>query len=680
MKLRDRQINKYFVGLALTGLFFLLSSPVFAQSQEQKYPRVANFYLKTPIWSNEASDLARFDVLILHMLAQQNSAEQIKKIRQINPNIKILVYIAAQEFPTEMHKVWDTTSNGLFKQQLSGITNDMWLKDESNNFVIFWGTNRMLNVTDYPSGSNYRWTDYLSDFVVDKLLSTGLWDGVFYDNSWHDVSWVSGGAIDADKNGRNDDKAKLDTAWRAGMSKLFRLTKEKAGRSIYIVGNGDKGYYGDINGIYFENFTTAPYLSWEEKMKLYRTSAETSQKPSIAIAGNTSPNTASAQKDYQKMRFGLTSALMENGYFAYDAGSNHHSENWWYDEYNINLGEPTSPSVSQTGASDYIKDIWRREFSNGVAVVNSLAESREVDLGGEYEKIIGTQDASVNNGGIVSKVKVSAKDGLVMLKTYAVVKNVLFINGAFVQFVDMLGNKVRNGFFAYDEKFSGGARIIYTDLDGQAGDETVVAEGAKFEIQNSNGESWFSDYPYGGNYDGSINISTNILFENQSENQIVITPSYGGKIVMYNYHGATMQAGYSPFDPKGYFGGLSVATARLNGPGQAGSIIIGTGIGKTAEVLIYDNRVSKLIKRFYPYTKTYKGGIYVAVGDLTGDGKDEIIVSAMTGKNMPIRIFDAQGKKISEFMVGGIFGGGNAMVQSVDINFDGKKDIVIMSL
>ncbi len=79
MKLRDRQISKYFVGLALTGLFFLLFSPTFAGAQEQKYPRVANFYLKTPIWSDEANNLARFDVLILHMLAQQNSAEQIKQ-------------------------------------------------------------------------------------------------------------------------------------------------------------------------------------------------------------------------------------------------------------------------------------------------------------------------------------------------------------------------------------------------------------------------------------------------------------------------------------------------------------------------------------------------------------------------------------------------------------------------
>jgi hypothetical protein len=680
MKLRDRQIKKYFVGLALTGLFFLFLAVCPARAQEQNYPRLANFYLKTPIWSDEAKELARFDVLILHMLAQQNSAEQIKKIRQINPDIKILVYIVAQEFPTEMHRVWDTTSNGLFKQQLAGITEEMYLKDQNNSYVIFWGTNRMLNATDYPTGSNYRWTDYLSDFVVNKLLSTGLWDGVFYDNSWYDVSWVNGGAIDADKDGRNDEKTRLDTAWRAGMTKLFRQTKEKAGKPILIVGNGDKGYYGDINGIYFENFTTSPYISWEEKMKLYRSSVQTSQKPSIAIVGNTSQSANTAQKDYRQMRFGLTSALMENGYYAYDAGSNHHSENWWYDEYSVNLGEPMTDAISQTGANDYIKDVWRREFTNGLAVVNSLAESREVDLGGEYEKIIGTQDLSVNNGGIVSKVKIAAKDGLLMLKTYESLKNVLFINGAFVQFMDMLGNRVRNGFFAYDERYPGGSRIIFTDLDGQSGDETVVATGAKLEILDNKGERWYSEYPYDGKFDGAINISTNKLFENQSQNQIVVTPSYGGKIIMYNYHGALMQAGYSPFDPKGYFGGLSVAAARLNGPGQPGNVVIGTGIGKTNEVLIYDNRVSKLLKRFNPYDKKYRGGIYVAAGDLTGDGKDEIIVSAMTGKNMPIKVFDAQGKKLSEFMAGGIFGGSNVMVQSVDINFDGKKDIVIISL
>ncbi len=649
------------------------------QAAEVNYPRIANFYLRTPITTAEAHKLARWDVLILHMLAQQNSADQIKLIRQINPDIKILVYIASQEFPIVKHNVWDPSSNGLFKKQLSGITNEMWLNNAKGDRVIFWQDNWMLNVTDYPA-SGRRWVDYLSDFVADELLSTGLWDGVFYDNSWYDVSWVQNGAIDANKDGRNDEKNSLDAAWRAGMVKLYKLTREKAGKPILIVGNGDRGYYGDINGIYFESFTTAPYISWEEKMRLYALSADTSKSPTIAIIGNTSQDPKISEADYRRMRFGLASSLMENGYYAYDAGSSSHAEIWWYDEYGINLGTPIGPAQPMSSASgDYYKDVWKREFTHGIAIVNSLAEDKEVDLGGDFEKLIGSQDASVNSGGIVGKVTIPAKDGLVMFKTYETVRDVLFVNGAFIRFVDYLGKRVRNGFFAYDSRYPGGARVIFTNLDAKEGDEAIVANQGKLEIFNSLGSRWFNDYPYGGNYKGDIRIAEGNLFEKEVEKQILVAPSYGGKIILYNYHGAVRQGGYYPFGSK-YVGGYSVAAARLEGPGKAGSIVVGVGKGRASEVLIYDNAYKKLKKRFYPYGSSFKGGIHVAAGDVTGDSRDEIIVSAISGTNMPVRVFDGNGKKISEFKPSGLFGSTETIVETVDINYDGRLDIAIISL
>lgn len=665
------------ISAAIFGLIFFCI-PIGANAVENAYPKLANFYLHTPISNATAAGLARFDVLILHMLAGQNSAEQIREIRRLNPNIIILVYIASEEFPVDMHASWDTTPNGLFKKQLRGITDEMWLKNDAGNHVVFWGSNWMLNVTDYPT-NNKRWTDYLSDFVAKELLSTGLYDGVFYDNSWYDVSWIQNGAIDADKNGSNDNKTSLDAAWRAGMTKLFHLTREKAGKPIYIVGNGDRGYYGDINGIYFENFTTAPYISWEEKMRLYKLSADTSAPQRIAIVGNTGSDKYGSQANYQKMRFGLASALMENGYYSYDAGSSSHAENWWYDEYNINLGTPMGSSQSLGGAgSGYFKDVWRREFSNGIALVNSLAESREIDLGGEFEKIIGSQDPEINNGAIVSKVKLPAKDGLLMLKTYQSVNDLVFVNGAMTRFTTMAGARARNGFFAYDSRYPGGARILFTDLDGNDGRETIIASGPKLEIFNSAGDRWFSDYPFGGNFKGDIRLSVGKIFEKQTEDQILISPSFGGKIIMYNYHGGTMQAGYSPFAK--YVGGFSVAAAQFDGADKAGSIVVGVGKGKPAEVLIYDNRLSNITKRFYPYDKTYKGGIYVSAGDLNGDKKDEIIVSPAASKTLPVRVFNSAGKKLAEFKTGALFGASGSMVGTVDINYDGKMEVAVTSL
>ena len=60
--------------------------------------------------------------------------------------------------------------------------------------------------------------------------------------------------------------------------------------------------------------------------------------------------------------------------------------------------------------------------------------NQEIDLGEEYEKIIGTQDTSVNDGAIVDSVIIPPQDGLLMLKTSQTIKEVSFKNGDFLRF------------------------------------------------------------------------------------------------------------------------------------------------------------------------------------------------------------------------------------------------------
>ncbi|HNU96423.1 MAG TPA: putative glycoside hydrolase, partial [Candidatus Magasanikbacteria bacterium] len=210
-----------YVGIKI--LFLILFSAIIAPMNVfavEKNPSVANFYLFTPINDSDARELAKWDVLILQMLAQENSAEQLRLIKKLNPKIIILAYIASEEFPVSMYKQWDKPG-GLFYRLLSGITDEMWLRDSSGNHVTFWQDNWMLNATDYPT-KNKRWNEYLAEFVNKEILSTGLWDGIFYDNVWESVDWINN-KIDAN-NDRVADKAEvLNKNWANGMKKLFAL-------------------------------------------------------------------------------------------------------------------------------------------------------------------------------------------------------------------------------------------------------------------------------------------------------------------------------------------------------------------------------------------------------------------------------------------------------------------------
>jgi hypothetical protein len=65
-------------------------------------------------------------------------------------------------------------------------------------------------------------------------------------------------------------------------------------------------------------------------------------------------------------------------------------------------------------------DVWRRDFENGVTLVNPTEAAVRVSLAGTFRKIKGIQDPTVNDGSVVSAVTIPAHDGLVLLRTSSV--------------------------------------------------------------------------------------------------------------------------------------------------------------------------------------------------------------------------------------------------------------------
>ncbi len=63
------------------------------------------------------------------------------------------------------------------------------------------------------------------------------------------------------------------------------------------------------------------------------------------------------------------------------------------------------------------RDVYRRDFEGGVALVNATDAAATVDLEGSYRKIKGTQDPRVNDGSFVTAVTLPPKDGIVLLST-----------------------------------------------------------------------------------------------------------------------------------------------------------------------------------------------------------------------------------------------------------------------
>lgn len=409
-------------------------------------------------------------------------------------------------------------------------------------------------------------------------------------------------------------------------------------------------------------------------MRVYSSNQDGLPQPRINIINVNTGNKGNSS-DFKKIRFGLASTLLLDGQYSFDFGDKDHAQTWWYDEYDVELGKPISSAVSLTNKPQFKEDVWRREYENGIALVNATAETKDVNLGGEYEKIIGTQDRAVNDGSIVNQVSLQAKDGLVMLRTFQTLKNVVFSNGNFVQFLDKNGKRVRNGLFVYENGILGGTKLYHGDLNGDSNDEKIMAIGQKLEIFNSVGGTWFSDYPFGRDYHGGLRVAVEKLSDSP-EDTIIVSQDKGGQVVIYNYHGGIVKDGIFPLG-KSYKTGLSIAIAKEKN--KADKIIVGAGGGRLPEVIIYDNKLSKISKRFFADNKKLKGEFNLAVGDVNGDKTPEIIAVLNSGVNKLVKIYSLSGKLLSQFKVSAEFSVGVAKAGAADVNFDGVDEIVLMN-
>ena len=116
--------------------------------------------------------------------------------------------------------------------------------------------------------------------------------------------------------------------------------------------------------------------------------------------------------DYQNLRYGLASCLMDDGYFVYNS-SDSYNDLPWFDEYNANLGTATTaPSKSA-----WQKGVYRRDYTNGIALVNPKGNGTQtLTLDGTYRRINGSQAPNVNNGQTTTSVTLQDRDGIILMR------------------------------------------------------------------------------------------------------------------------------------------------------------------------------------------------------------------------------------------------------------------------
>jgi hypothetical protein len=258
--------------------------------------------------------------------------------------------------------------------------------------------------------------DYQAHMAYQLMVQNDLrYDGMFFDNVFTTQSWLTtdmwGNHVQIDTNGDGvaDDPAALDAAWKAG---VFREISEFRALMPNAIVNGhamnirEPGIAERFNGIGI-GFAPADVLEgqrsfsdvWDD-YNLWMTKAlaphvtffEASPPDQIAYGYGYTPWSTTpastlefARTLYPYMRFGLGLTLMNDGYFAYEFGDMWHGNNWWYDELNFDLGQPRGAAEQTTQA------IYRREFDNGLVLLNPTWSTKKIAVGAGWRRLTGAQ-------------------------------------------------------------------------------------------------------------------------------------------------------------------------------------------------------------------------------------------------------------------------------------------------
>jgi hypothetical protein len=154
--------------------------------------------------------------------------------------------------------------------------------------------------------------------------------------------------------------------------------------------------------------------------------------------------------------------------------------------------------------------------------------------------------------------------------------------------------------------------------------------------------------PFGAGYTGTLSVAVGAVGRD-AVTDVAVAAGPGSAAAVKVLDGKTGRtiASYFPFRQSR--GGATVALADVTGDGRA-DLIVGSGRGKANQVKVYDIVERRLVSTLAPFSRSFRGGVSVAAGDVNGDHRADVIVGPGSGTRATVEVFDgATGELLDSF-------------------------------
>ena len=412
----------------VAGCAALLLSTGAAAADKPSFPRLAGVNIGGPHnYADPAyyTKLAKLDMAVLGYWPGWRddgvTMEQVvRKIKAINPDTKIFLYQNSMQV--------DDSSGASAPLREKADQMHWWAYasgGSGSRLQTTYGanTNKPIHLTNptlfTPRDNNgYQWWEYHARWVVNNYYKpnpsiAGLYEDNVFWTPRVDADWNRDGTIDPAKS------VNAGKWLREGYNRRFGLMHQLMPGKYQIGNIADWGAKqavltdlvgildgGVMEGILGSGYSPEKWGSWPEMMRWYRKTMDAIAEPKLVIFDHHGDPT-----NYQAMRYGLASCLLDNAYYAFSSDGYHGVE--WFDEFDQNLGQATSPPATVA----WQKGVYRRDFENGIALVNPRGNGPvEVVLEGDFKRITGKQAPGVNNGQTARKIQLNDRDGIILLR------------------------------------------------------------------------------------------------------------------------------------------------------------------------------------------------------------------------------------------------------------------------
>ncbi|HEY8504056.1 MAG TPA: hypothetical protein VIL46_05700, partial [Gemmataceae bacterium] len=159
---------------------------------------------------------------------------------------------------------------------------------------------------------------------------------------------------------------------------------------------------------------------------------------------------------------------------------------------------------------------------------------------------------------------------------------------------------------------------------------------------------------------------------------VITAPGRGGGPHVKVFDGVSLREvrSFFAYDPS-VVGGVWVAAGDVNGDGTE-DILTGPGhLAGGPHVKVFDGRTGSELQSFFAYDPAFVGGVIVSAGDTDGDGRAEVVTAAWTGGGPHVKVFDARtlDEKLGFFAYDPGFAGGD-WVATGDVTGDGRDEVI----